>query len=98
MCPYSLHLFDLAQRVADIAVDNAEQRDDRGLVGRDRMEIAHCASLGMFDERQRNDAEHGKRQIWQKHERLSQDTDQSLWMTIPAVPDFTPSRKNLEGS
>src|SRR4029077_5470688 len=29
------------RQIADIAVDDAKQRDDRGLVGRDRIEIAH---------------------------------------------------------
>jgi len=29
------------RQVADVAVDHAEQRDDRGLVGGDRVEIAH---------------------------------------------------------
>ena len=31
--------------VADIAVDDAEQRDDRGLVGGDGIEIAHARLL-----------------------------------------------------
>src|SRR6266404_3347904 len=31
--------------VTDIAVDDAEQRDDRGLVGGDRIEIAHGLEL-----------------------------------------------------
>ena len=30
------------REVADIAVDDAEQRDDRGLVRRDAVEVAHC--------------------------------------------------------
>jgi len=34
--------------VADIAVDDAEQRDNRGLVRRDLIEVAHCASLGII--------------------------------------------------
>jgi len=29
------------RQVADVAVDNAEQRDDGGLVGRDAVEVAH---------------------------------------------------------
>jgi hypothetical protein len=30
-----------SRQVADVAVDYAEERDDRGLVGRDAVEVAH---------------------------------------------------------
>jgi hypothetical protein len=31
----------IGHEIADVAVDHSEQRDDRGLVGGDRIEIAH---------------------------------------------------------
>jgi hypothetical protein len=34
------------RQIADISVDHAKQRDDGGLVGRDRVEIAHRSSFG----------------------------------------------------
>jgi hypothetical protein len=33
------------RKIADIAIDDAEQRDDGGLVGGDAVEIAHAITL-----------------------------------------------------
>ena len=39
-----------------------------------------------------------ERQIGQIDKWSEQNIDQCLWMPKPSVPDFVPSRKNLEGS
>jgi len=39
--PDSLETHRHRRQVADVAVDHAKQRDDRGLVGSDAVEVAH---------------------------------------------------------